>query len=312
MVYARDIWPDGAAVSKGPIALVPRGLRGNPLFRKIGTPIYRAYARTVVFLPGPPILVNSVPKAGTHLLTSLLDRFPKVMFSGEHRTLNQFKSDSQGPASAVEVDWEQVRQWLRSQRKGQYCTVHFPAAEPVFAALEEFQFASLFVIRDPRDIVVSHAHYVTRLKRHFLHEYYTRVLRTPEDRLMASIVGIPGSAGIPLLPSIGSRLASYAGWLHHPRTLVLKFEDLVGAAGGGDESSQRRAIADIARHISRPLDDAQRRRIAAGVHTKGSATLRRGVIGDWKNHFTDEHRAAFAEIAGPQLVELGYEGDPTG
>ena len=310
MVCARDTRPDGAAVSKelsGPIALVPGGLRRNLLFRKMGAPVYRAYTRTVVFLPGPPILVNSVPKSGTHLLTSFLDRFPKVMYSGEHR--NQFKSE--GRTSSAEMDWKQVRRWLQSQRKGQYCTTHFIAAEPLFAALEEFQFASLFVVRDPRDIVVSHAHYVVGLKRHFLHEYYTRML--PEDRLMASIVGIPGSAGRPLLlSSIGSRLASFAGWLHHPGTLVLRFEDLVGAAGGGDALSQRRAIDDIARHISRPLDDAQRRRVVAGVHAKDSATLRRGVIGDWKNHFTDEHRAAFAEVAGPQLVEWGYETDPVG
>ena len=273
-------------------------------------PVYRTYARAIVFLPGPPILVNSVPKAGTHLLTSLLDRFPRVLFSGEHRSLDQFKPG--GRTSSAEADWMQVRRWLRSQRKGQYRTAHFPAADPVFTALEEFDFASLFVVRDPRDIVVSYAHYVTGLKRHFLHEHYTRVLRTPEDRLMASIVGVPGSAGIPLLPSIGSVLASFAGWLHHPGTLVLKFEDLVGAAGGGDALSQRRAIDDIARHISRPLNDAQRRRVAAGVHTKDSATLRRGVIGDWKNHFTDEHRAAFAEVAGPQLVEWGYGADPAG
>ena len=298
--------------SGGPIALVPRGLRGNTLFRKIGTPVYRAYARTMVFLPAPPILVNSVPKAGTHLLTSLLDRFPKVMFSGEHRTLNQFKSDGQGPTSTTEADWDQVRRWLRSQRKGQYCTTHFPAAEPVFAALEEFQFASFFVVRDPRDIVVSHAHYVTGLERHFLHKHYTRVLRTPEDRLMASIVGVPESAGKPLLPSIGSRLARYAGWLHHPRTLVLKFEDLVGAAGGGDASSQRRTIDDIAQHINRPLDEVQRVRVATGAHAKGSATLRRGVIGDWQYHFTDEHRAAFTEVVGSQLGEWGYEADPAG
>jgi len=242
----------------GPIALVPRGLRGNPLFRKLGVPVYRTYARAVVFLPGPPIFVNSIPKAGTHLLTSLLDRFPKVMFSGEHRTLNQFKSNDLGNSTA-EADWEQVRRWLQSQHNGQYSTGHFHAAENVFDALEEFHFASLFVVRDPRDIVVSQAHYIAGLKRHFLYEYYTRVLRTPEDRLMASIVSVPGSKGRPLLPSIGNCLASFMGWVHHSRVLVLKFEDLVGAAGGGDASSQRRAIDGIARHISRPLNDAQRR-----------------------------------------------------
>ena len=195
--------------------------------------------------------------------------------------------------------------------RDRYSTVHFTGAETVFTALAEFMVASLFIVRDPRDIVVSHAHYVAGLQRHHLHEHYTVVLRTSEDRLMASIVGFPAAAGRRGLPSIGSRLARYAGWLHQKQTLVLRFEDLVGEAGGGNQSSQRKAIDDISRHISRPIDDAQRTRVAAGVHARGSATLRRGVISDWQNHFTDEHRAAFAEVAGPQLSEWGYA-DPVG
>lgn len=36
---------------------------------------------------------------------------------------------------------------------------------------------------------------------------------------------------------------------------------------------------------------------------------RKGVVGDWKNYFTDECKAMFKEAAGPLLVELGYERD---
>ncbi|HEX5758137.1 MAG TPA: sulfotransferase [Thermoanaerobaculia bacterium] len=37
--------------------------------------------------------------------------------------------------------------------------------------------------------------------------------------------------------------------------------------------------------------------------------LRKGVVGDWRNHFTDDHRATFKELAGDLLVTLGYERD---
>jgi hypothetical protein len=37
--------------------------------------------------------------------------------------------------------------------------------------------------------------------------------------------------------------------------------------------------------------------------------FRKGVIGDWKNHFEQTHVQRFKEIAGEALVRLGYEQD---
>jgi hypothetical protein len=37
--------------------------------------------------------------------------------------------------------------------------------------------------------------------------------------------------------------------------------------------------------------------------------LRKGIVGDWKNHFTLESRRKFNEYAGQQLISLGYESD---
>ncbi len=37
--------------------------------------------------------------------------------------------------------------------------------------------------------------------------------------------------------------------------------------------------------------------------------LRRGKNGDWRNYFTEKHKEAFKEIAGRELIELGYEED---
>lgn len=35
--------------------------------------------------------------------------------------------------------------------------------------------------------------------------------------------------------------------------------------------------------------------------------LRKGIVGDWKNHFDTASRSLFAEFAGEQLIKLGYE-----
>ncbi|MEO0975506.1 MAG: sulfotransferase domain-containing protein, partial [Pseudomonadota bacterium] len=36
---------------------------------------------------------------------------------------------------------------------------------------------------------------------------------------------------------------------------------------------------------------------------------RKGVAGDWVNHFSDEDKARFKAIAGDLLITLGYEKD---
>lgn len=41
-----------------------------------------------------------------------------------------------------------------------------------------------------------------------------------------------------------------------------------------------------------------------------SSFVRKGVSGDWRNAFSDEARALFADLAGDALVELGYESSP--
>ncbi len=37
--------------------------------------------------------------------------------------------------------------------------------------------------------------------------------------------------------------------------------------------------------------------------------VRKGVAGDWKNHFGDAERAVFKDVAGDELISLGYEQD---
>ena len=97
-------------------------------------------------------------------------------------------------------------------------------------------FATYFILRDPRDVVVSHVHYITEMQpNHIHHTYYRDTLKTFDQRLSASIMGIT-SADLQsttklfaqeTLPDIRSHFEPYLGWLGCPEVMVLRFEDFI-------------------------------------------------------------------------------------
>lgn len=280
-------------------------LRTSTAVKRIGTPIYQAAARSVFWLPGPRILANSIPKAGTHVLSALLTHMPKVMFSGRHHHLNEFQLDT-APGGEMQFDWEAMRRRYGAVRPGQFATGHLGAHPGVQQVLRDLGMRTIVIFRDPRDMVVSSAFYLRSLKRHALHDVFAG-FGTLEEAIRAAIVGLDGSDGGPRHPSIGRRLAVYTPWLDVPDVLVVRFEDLVGERGGGSRTAQLTAVAAIAEHVERPLDEDRLAEVCDRVFAPSSATFRKGQIGDWRNHLTPEHVELFRETAGEHLVRLGYE-----
>ena len=174
--------------------------------------------------------------------------------------------------------------------------------------VERLGFRHVLLLRDPRDVAISRAFFRKQLPWHPHHDYFVNVLQTDEERIMATIRGLPAQAGLPVpLESIGHSFRSYLPWLDTPDVLVVRFEDLVGAAGGGDRQAQLDAIRAVGEFIDRPLDEESLARVADQMYSTKGMTFRKGRTGDWRNHFTAEHVEAFNEEAGDVLVELGYE-----
>jgi hypothetical protein len=260
----------------------------------------------------PVFFANSFPKSGTHLLTQVMHGFtrlgpavdsglPAVVsfdgFTGRQRGLDEIMAD------------------LRRFLPGDIGYGHVHALPEAVGWLCQPGVAAYFILRDPRDVVVSHVHYVAEMApAHIHHRYYHEVLQSFDERLSASIQGVPveelarASHGKPVyepLPDIRARFAPYLGWLDRPEVLVLRYEDFITdrqatlekvldhAIKGGFEPRLERQPALQA--LEQSIDPAR------------SPTFRSGKVGGWQSSFTAEHKHLFEQAAGELLAELGYE-----
>jgi hypothetical protein len=260
----------------------------------------------------PRVLVNSVPKAGTHLVNSILDLLPEIRTSGVH--LNTLSAGRYGKTNpeAAELDWHIVRSLLGRIKPGQYATSHLWGHPTLFAILEELDFRSIFIVRDPRDIIVSDVEYISRLHRHpqykrFRHDYADR-----DARIRALISGYPaGRWDLPQLPFV-HRLRGFQPWLD-PRNgaYCCRYEDLVGDSGGGSASVQRLRLAEIAQHVNRPLDESALYQISRAAWSSHSPTFRKGGTGDWRKILVGSTLEYFYEqVDADVMAAYGYPLNP--
>jgi hypothetical protein len=276
--------------------------------RRAVVPAYRAVARANVFLPAPRVFANSFPKGGTHLLSALLGELPRMMFSGVHCAAGDFTGGAPR-AEPGNTDWDRLRRTLGSVNRGQFMTAHFPYVDGLGEELDTLGYRSLLILRDPRDVVVSAQHYVAKMASHDLHRRFTEQYRTEDERITATIQGFPADEYGRGQDSIGERLSRYLLWLSMPEVLVVRFEDLVGEAGGGSRERQDELVGAIARHVDRALSPERARTVADRVWSDKSSTFRQGRAGGWRDALTAEHVTLFKAVAGDQLVALGYEAD---
>ena len=249
---------------------------------------------------GWPILLGiSFPKSGTHLLDQILLGFNRVApFS---RRLHSFYAEYEGE-SGHKRSPEQALAWLDSLRPGDITSAHLFARDEVLQRVCTPDFIPYFIFRDPRDVVVSHVFYVTDMEARHVHHKYYQSLPDFNARLHVSILGRP-DANIEF-PNIADRFAPYLGWLDQPSVLTIHFEDLIN-----DRAAALNRIMD--HFLLRVPLEAPRERILesleSSINPSRSPTFRSGKTGEWKKHFTPEHKKIFKEVAGDLLVKLGYE-----
>lgn len=247
----------------------------------------------------PVVFSTVMPKAGSHLLVQVLCALPQLgpfldaSFPSVNRTLDNRK-----------LPPEAILARLRRLRPGEVARGFIPSREPFLSILTRPQWATIFVYRDPRDLIVSHVFYVTDMREdHAMHRYYTEDLQTMDERIRATILGVPSL----YWGSITDRYASYVGWLEQPGVLSLRFEDFIL-----DRSATLGRILDyLGGYGFTPRVSRQQaiETLAQAIQPARSPTFRKGQPGNWRQHFSDANKELMKDTAGDLLVNLGYERD---
>lgn len=265
---------------------------------------YRRFVTAIKYRPrtlmnSPIVFGNAMPKSGSHLLTQIL---------GGLNVIGPFVNPGFPPVNRDEknrpLEKNRIIKNLNSMKPGDIRYGYIHATEPFLSLLTKQQHATIFIYRDPRDMLISHIFYAKDMvPGHGMHRYYNDRLNNMEERISAAIKGVeePGFE----LSSVRQRYDSYLGWLKYPQVLCIKFEDLVLKR----EETLESWIDYLERRGAKIQCSKQKaiEILSKSIYPKKSGTFRKGIPGDWKEHFSDKNKEVFKQVAGDLLQELGYE-----
>ena len=109
------------------------------------------------------------------------------------------------------------------------------------------------------------------------------------------------------LDNINDRFIAFLPWQNFKFNLTVRFEDLIGAKGGGDDSVQLETFIKMCQHLNIELPLKKAKILAGNIFNSKSNTFNKGQIGAWRDQFDDEVKDIFKSVAGDLLIELGYE-----
>jgi hypothetical protein len=280
-------------------------------------------------MPNQRVLINSLPKSGTHLLAQAVallgyrEHFdiaaaptPPFLNYREARDALERETVAEPDAPTVAVgalaSWPvplpSLRRWLEAMPRGGYLLGHLPWNPLLPELLAELDCRSLFILRDPRAVAVSLLAFVlnpgTMPQRHFL-EADLRAL--PEARRLDFLLeGGPAPLAGMRIPPFAEWCRALMGWRTAPGCLCLRYEDLVGKAGGGTAEAQGRALERLAGHLGLEPGQAPLAR-GAEIYNPAARTFRSSSIDGWRRQLDAAARERLETACAGLCGELGYE-----
>jgi sulfotransferase 6B1 len=280
------------------------------------------------------IFVNTIPHSGTHLVTALLDQldykhtqlfnrfYSKRPFyrrwqkaginwrtSTEIGNYFRYFSDNEIPVSVASPRMAKtgvVINLLSKVKGGEYIIGHVPYSKEGSKVIEQYIAKTITIIRDPRDMALSMLNHISARPAHMAHNYLFGVLLTDSERLEAVVNGYKNQYGS--LAGLSNMYRSMLLWKKECNNITLKFEDLVGAKGGGRNDVQFNAIKTIIEHIELPNEITDENIVNIGLESFGkSSTFRKGKIGRWRSAFNVEDKKVCKQSINDLLIELNYE-----
>jgi hypothetical protein len=229
-----------------------------------------------------PLFLISIPKAGTHLLYSLVEAMgyaPAVVLQGDPAPGHWYcveYSNSHTTARDFFVD---------TVRRSPFGNRHHPFMRS----------PAVFIYRNPLDVVASEASYYHQPTKTAFAGYLSAL--TPAERL-GRLIDDPW-----LLGSIRDRVGAFIPWLELPNVIPVSFEELIGERGGGSTEAQRRAVWSIQLRLHVPGDPA---RLAAGIFQEDSPTFDAARIGRHRELFDQDAYRRFFSLDQDFMSAYGF------
>jgi sulfotransferase 6B1 len=251
------------------------------------------------FNEAPPIFGNSKPKSGSHLLLQVLNGFTQIM---------PYAYVAAEPVRTIRKDGgrktaDRILEDLRAIPQGVIGWGYIEASPENVAFLCQQGRVNYFIYRDPRDMLVSQVFFATEMHEgHGMHAFY-KSLPDFGERLKVAITGIDRD-GLKMV-SVRQRYEGVFQWLEQPGVMCIRFEDLVNLRDA-TLNAMLDEVEKIGYTIPTPRGKALKILVEA-IQPYKSHTFRAGKTGGWKEHFSEEHRKLFKDVAGDLLVRLGYE-----
>jgi hypothetical protein len=255
------------------------------------------------------ILISTMPRSGTvylHNLIATCFNFKKVeppFSKGIHTEppeWNPYKSD----------------ETFMSLRNGEVLCAHYPLNEKIKLLIEDNDVLPLFLYRDPRDVAVSTTLYIKHVLTH--HPLHNFIAKLSESDALALIL----EGGI--VPAEGNKDCGYIiyegmkyfcdealQWINHPKVAHIRYEDITT----DPVKTLTKALYNVNVEIDPELLKDVSTRLSFNTFSNGRAQgnesktshFRKGVIGDYKLHFSDFHKSVCKLRFGMELIELQYE-----
>jgi Sulfotransferase domain len=251
------------------------------------------------FNAAPPVFGNSKPKSGSHLLLQILSGFTQIM---------PYRYVDADPIRTITKDGrrrtsDEILFDLRRAPSGVICWGYLEATKEIVSFLTSSGRVNYFIYRDPRDMLVSQVFFATDMyEEHGMHNYY-KSLPDFGARLKVAITGIDQD-GLHMV-SVKQRYEGVFQWLEQKNVMCIRFEELIN----NRDTTLNVMLDEVEKtghKIPTPREQALSILIEA-IQPKKSRTFRSGKTGGWREHFTDENKKLFKDVAGDLLVRLGYE-----
>jgi len=255
--------------------------------------------KRLTFTDVPPIFGNSKPKSGSHLLLQVLAGLCQVA-PYEYVEREPIRTITKAGRRKPE---DEVLDELKRIPRGVIGWGYVEASPENIAFLCQPGRVNYFIYRDPRDLLISQVFFATDMQEeHGMHEYYNSL---PDfgERLKIAITGIDRD-GLYMV-NVKQRYEGVFQWLEQPYVMCIRFEDLVN-----NRDATLNALLDEVKKTGYKIPTSRQNALSVlvdAIQPKKSHTFRSGKTGAWKEHFTDEHKKLFKNVAGDLLVRLGYE-----